>query len=113
MYAVFQDSQVPGSATNLTAQPEQSFPRPARVYSPQEVPANIKAARTSVEYGLAQLRSLQQRRYRPGEVGGEERLRIQAASVLGDLKSLRGELADMIRAAERHRWRKWLLGGVM
>lgn len=102
------------TTTNPTSRPvEQSFPRPAHVYSPQEIPANIKAARSSVEYGLGQLWSLQQRRYQPGEVGVEERLRIQAASVLGDLRALRGEVSDLIRAAESHRWRKWLFGGVV
>ncbi|ROW04563.1 hypothetical protein VMCG_04944 [Cytospora schulzeri] len=115
MYGAYPNPQVPAGAdaTNLTGRPEQSYPRPVRVYSPQEVPANIKAARSSVEYGLGQLRSLQHRRYRPDEVGVEERLRIQAASVLGDLRVLRGEVSDLIRAAERHRWRKWLLGGVI
>ena len=110
-----QQQQPPANstATNLAARPEQSFSRPARVYSPQEVPANIKSARSSVEYGLGQLRSLQLRRYRSDEVGVEERLRILAASVLGDLRALRGEVSDVLRAAERHRWRKWLLGGVV
>ncbi|KUI63767.1 hypothetical protein VM1G_10489 [Cytospora mali] len=107
------EASVPANATNLTSRPEQSYVKPVRVYSPQEVPTNIKTARSSVEYGLGQLRSLQQRRYRPGEVGLEEQLRVQAASVLGDLSVLRGEVSDVLRAAERHRWRKWLFGGVV
>lgn len=105
MFGAFPESQVPADT--------QSFPpRPVRVYSPQEIPATIKASRSSVEYGLYQLRSLQQRRYRPDEVGVEERLRVQAASVLGDLGALRREVADVIREAERHRIRKWWLGGM-
>ncbi|KAK7748672.1 hypothetical protein SLS53_000693 [Cytospora paraplurivora] len=111
-YGTLPGAQIPADATSLTNRLDQSFPKPVRVYSPQEVPANIKAARTSVEYGLGQLRDLQQRRYRSNEVGVEERLRIQAASVLGDLRALRGEVLDVVGAAERHRWRKWLLGGV-
>lgn len=103
---------IPADAPGLTSRPEQPFPKPVRVYSPQEVPANIKAARAGAEHGLGRLRDLQQRRCRSAEVGAEERLRIQAASVLGDLRALGGEVADVVEAAERHRWRKWLLGGV-
>lgn len=108
-------SQVPADAPSLAARHEQqSFtPRTVRVYSPQEVPANIKASLSSVEHGLGRLRSLQQRRCRPDEGAVEERLRAQAASVLGDVRALRGEVADVIREAERYRSRKWLLGGVM
>lgn len=92
--------------------PGQSFSRPVRVYSPKEIPANIKTARSSVEYGLKEMISLQQRRGQIDGIGFLEQFRSQSANVLGDLNALRGEISDIINAAERHRWRKWILGGL-
>jgi hypothetical protein len=109
----FPKPQVPADTPSLRHEQKPFTPRTVRVYSPQEVPASIKASLSSVEHGLGRLRCLQQRRYRPDEGGVEERLRAQAASVLGDVRALRGEVADVIREAERYRSRKWLLGGVM
>lgn len=82
------------------------------MYSPQEIPTNIKTARLSVEHGLKELISLQQRRPQLGGVAFLDQFRLQSANVLGDLNALRGEVSDIVGAAERHRWRKWLLGGL-
>ncbi|KAK2614605.1 hypothetical protein N8I77_001414 [Diaporthe amygdali] len=95
-----------------TGRPGQPFSKPVRVYSPQEIPANIKTARSSVEYGLKELINLQQRRSQIDGIAFLDQFRLQSANVLGDLNALRGELSDIIQAAERHRWRKWLLGGL-
>lgn len=82
------------------------------MYSPQEIPTNIKTARLSVEHGLKEIISLQQRRSQLEGVAFLDQFRLQSAHVLSDLNALRGEVSDTIRAAERHRWRKWLLGGL-
>ncbi|KAI7779556.1 hypothetical protein LA080_000745 [Diaporthe eres] len=95
-----------------TGPPGQPYSRPVRVYSPQEIPTNIKTARLSVEHGLKELISLQQRRSQLEGVAFLDQFRLQSAHVLGDLDALRGEVSDMISAAERHRWRRWLLGGL-
>jgi hypothetical protein len=92
--------------------PGQHFLTPARVYSPQEIPANIKTARLSVEHGLKELISLQQRRYQLDGVEFLDQFRLQSANILSDLNALQGEVSDIVRATERHRWRKWLLGGL-
>lgn len=95
-----------------TGPPGQPYWRPVRVYSPQEIPASIKTARLSVEHGLKELIGLQQRRVQFEGVAFLDQFRLQCASVAGDLSALRGEVSDVMRAAERHRWRKWLLGGL-
>ncbi|KAL1845502.1 hypothetical protein Daus18300_014516 [Diaporthe australafricana] len=92
--------------------PGQPFSRPVRVYSPKEIPANIKTARSSVEYGLKELVNLQQRRGQVDGISFLEQFRSQSTNVLSDLKALQGEISDIINAAERHRWRKWILGGL-
>ncbi|KAK1759196.1 hypothetical protein QBC47DRAFT_371260 [Echria macrotheca] len=43
--------------------------------------------------------------------GLDERLRIQASAVLGDLRSLRDEVSVLVKTAEGHRWRRFLVGG--
>lgn len=95
-----------------TGPPGQPFSRPVRVYSPQEIPTNIKTARLSVEHGLKELVSLQQRRSQFQGAAFLDQFRLQSAHVLTDLDALRGEVSDIMGAAGRHRWRKWLLGSL-
>ncbi|KAJ0118803.1 hypothetical protein J7T55_013058 [Diaporthe amygdali] len=88
-----------------TGRPGQPFSKPVRVYSPQEIPANIKTARSSVEYGLKELINLQQRRSRIDGISFLDQFRLQSANVLGDLNALRGELAVLIPAV-RAIWKR-------
>lgn len=111
MSGALPDNWQPTKVTDA-GRPGQPFSRPVRVYSPQEIPTNIKTARLSVEHGLKEIISLQQRRPQTDGVVFLEQFRLQSANVLGDLNALRGEVSDIISAAERHRWRKWLLGGL-
>ncbi|KAF3766943.1 hypothetical protein M406DRAFT_321415 [Cryphonectria parasitica EP155] len=66
-----------------------------------------------VEDGLIDLISLRRETYGLGILQVENRFRLQCSVVMDDLKVLREEVLYVIRGAESHRWRKWLLGGFM
>jgi len=72
----------------------------------------IRATKSTAEFALREYMTLQGRRYR-GEIGIEEQLRQQAGVVVRDLRMVRAHVADMVHAAEGHRWRRWLIGGVV
>ena len=73
----------------------------------------LKDTKAATEFALREYMSLQRSRYRKGEAGIEERLRIQASTVLGDLRVLRQDVGNMVKAAESHRWRRFIIGGAM
>lgn len=91
------------------------LPRPAHTPLPVATIAkpSLKATLIATESTLREYMNMQRVRRLKTEPGMDERLRIQAATALGDLRSLREEVADMIKAAEKHRWRRFLVGGVM
>lgn len=90
-------------------------PRPAHTPLPVATIAkpSLKATRLATESTLREYMNMQRVRRLKTEPGMDERLRIQAATALGDLRSLREEVADLVKAAEKHRWRRFLVGGVM
>ncbi|KAI0482036.1 hypothetical protein GGR56DRAFT_166225 [Xylariaceae sp. FL0804] len=105
------------------AAPTPSFPGPPdpRLDGPATTAAavstpfagtDIRSMKTAAEFSLREYMTLQQRR-QPGDPVGEERVRRQAGIVLSDLQTLRGEVAVLVKRAEAHRWRKWLVGGVV
>ncbi|POS76717.1 hypothetical protein DHEL01_v204888 [Diaporthe helianthi] len=98
MSGALPDSWQPTKVTDAGL-PGQPFARPARVYSPQEVPKNIKTARLSVEHGLKRLIILQQRQAQADGVAFLDQYRLQSANVLGDLMALRGEVSDACQRA--------------
>ncbi|KAK0620452.1 hypothetical protein B0T14DRAFT_409099, partial [Immersiella caudata] len=73
----------------------------------------LKDTKAATAFALREYMNLQRARYRKEEVGIEERLRIQASTVLGDLRSLRQEVGDMVKSAEKHRWRRFIIGGAI
>lgn len=97
-----QVQQMQGPAATTTALPLATSSKP-----------NLKHSQTTTERALREYMSLQRSRYRKNEVGIEERLRTQASTVLGDLRTLRQEVGDMVKAAESHRWRRWIVGGAI
>lgn len=105
----------PSEALNaVVGYPEGSFARPMiQTYSTQHIPQDIRSAKADVEVGLGELMKLQLERLENNEAGVAERLRGETANVLGDLKALRDEVSDIVRATESHRWRKWLVGGAV
>lgn len=113
---------IPGAsilAATLRGNPTTTAGTTARIRShgqvERQIPQGIGAARSGVEAGLVELRSLQLERRRggPNDIHGDERLRAQSADVLDDLRALREEVAYVVRAAESHRWRRWLFGGIL
>lgn len=113
---------IPGAsilAATLHGNPTITAGTPARIRSQgqveRQIPQDIGAARSRVEAGLSELRSLQLERRRggPNDIHGDERLRAQAADVLDDLRALGFEVAYVVRVAKVHRWRRWLFGGLL
>ncbi|KAI1340317.1 hypothetical protein F5Y15DRAFT_54446 [Xylariaceae sp. FL0016] len=74
--------------------------------------ADIRSIKGATEFSLREYATLQKRQ-RPGDPVAEDRLRAQAGIVLSDLQVLRREVGALVKEAERHRWRKWVLGGVV
>ncbi|KAK7955781.1 uncharacterized protein PG986_005003 [Apiospora aurea] len=85
---------------------------------------SIKSARTTCEFAareyLTQLRKIGPNRSSssysvngPMAVDAMARARAQQGLVLDELQTLRRSLAVVIKAAEAHRWRKWVLGGML
>ncbi len=95
--------------------PMASVPGPAAMASmPLETNSKhgLKDSKSTVEFSLRELMTLQRRRM-ANEIGVEERLRNQTGAALSDLRVLRKTVSDMAKAAESHRWRRWLLGGAL
>ncbi|CAK7210887.1 hypothetical protein SCUCBS95973_000941 [Sporothrix curviconia] len=88
--------------------------------------ADIRSARASVEEGLGRIMDLQRQQlqhlqYGPGAANVrnstaaavQEQLRLQTGSVLRDLRYVRRAIYGIAKAAENHRFRRWLVGGVL
>lgn len=43
----------------------------------------------------------------------EERLRGQAAATVAELRRLKWEVSVIVEDGEKHRWRRWLMGGAL
>lgn len=96
----------PGIALQLGPEPRMDVPRPVDI-------RNVKA---SCQFGLREYLELQRRRQHSAGAstsGLEPRIMAQANVVLGDLRTLQSEIRGLAKAAENHRWRRWLFGGVM
>lgn len=74
---------------------------------------SLKDTKLATEHSLREYMTMQRNRYRKDTLGMEERLRIQASTVLGDLRTLRQEVGDMVKSAESHRWRRFIIGGAL
>lgn len=83
---------------------------------------SIKSARTTCEFAAREY--LTQLRKMPGgsssysandpmAMDAVARARAQQGLVLDELQTLRRSLAVVIKEAEAHRWRKWMLGGML
>ncbi|KAI1075780.1 hypothetical protein F5B20DRAFT_372953 [Whalleya microplaca] len=73
---------------------------------------DIKSIKMACEYSLHEYITLQKRR-RFDDPAGENRLRRQNGIVASDLRTLRKEVSALVKASETHRWRRWLLGGIV
>jgi hypothetical protein len=93
--------------------------RPAPALSPlvTSAPHDIRSIRRGCQFSLREYLTLLNKRQRiDASMAGmdlEDRIRVQASLLAGDLRTLREELGVIITAAEKHRWRTWLFGGVL
>ncbi|KAI0173242.1 hypothetical protein GGR52DRAFT_571752 [Hypoxylon sp. FL1284] len=94
------------------ADPRLGDPRPVAAAANPFVGTDVRSIRTACEFSLGEYVTLQ-KRARYDDPAGERRLRTQQGIVLSDLQALRAEVAGLARDAEEHRWRKWLVGGVV
>lgn len=74
---------------------------------------DIRAARSGLEFKLQEHMNLQQKRYRTNEVGTEERVRVQAAAIISDIRLLRQDISVIIRESEARRWRRLVASTVL
>ncbi|KAI1765421.1 hypothetical protein GGR53DRAFT_265371 [Hypoxylon sp. FL1150] len=105
---------VPGPPSSAPAPPDSRLADP-RLERPIATPfagTDIRSIKTACEFSLGEYLTLQ-KRLRYDDPASERRLRAQQGIVMSDLQALRGEVSDLIRETEAHRWRKWLLGGVV
>lgn len=98
------------------APPPQAPMTPAPYMQEYQMP-DIRTLRQSCQYNLREYMSLQRKQGRydasVSTVDLESRLRTQTGMVLSDLMNLQMEVRDLARAAQNHRWRRWLVGGVL
>ncbi|KAJ2974797.1 hypothetical protein NQ176_g5865 [Zarea fungicola] len=98
-------------------QQQQMFaPPPSGPHMQQYETPDIRTLRQSCQYNLREYLALQRKRQRfdasMSNVDLESRLHSQAGMVLSDLMNLRSEVRNLAKAAQNHRWRKWLVGGI-
>lgn len=118
------DSSFPGpdhsldpAASVLHIAPTPSFQPPPdpRLDQPLAKPhekSGLRSAKSACEYSVREYLALRrQRRY--DDPAAEHRLRTQYDVVLSDLQTLRRDVSSLVKAAEGHRWRKWIVGGVV
>lgn len=74
---------------------------------------DIRTLRQSCQYNLREYMAVQQEYMRYGGNVADSRLRHQTGMVLGDLMTLQMEVRELARRAQDHRWRKWLMGGIL
>lgn len=75
-------------------------------------PLDVRVIQTNCQVNLLELISLQGKANAMGMSREmESNLRGQGGMVLDDLRALQVEVKERIKAAENHRWRRWLVGG--
>lgn len=115
----------PGSGIGLHLAPEQQIPdHPGSVVDfrptqsqPLSSSRELRSVKTNCQFGLREYLSLVRKRQRydasVSTVDLESRIRAQTDSLVRDLRVLHSELRAVAKAAEDHRWRRWIIGGVL
>lgn len=98
--------------------PQQTYaPMTPAPYLQQYEAPDIRTLRQSCQYNLREYLVLQRNRERfdarTSAVDLEYQLRSQTGMVLSDLANLQLEVRNLAKAAQNHRWRKWLVGGIL
>ena len=97
-------------------------PRPSNNYgqmtSTLPAPTDLSQLKTQCQFNLREYQALMRKRQGQGTASTttmdlESRLRSQQHLTLAGLHALQDEVKVLVREAEEHRWRKWLLGGAV
>lgn len=80
------------------------------------VPLDIRNVKASARFHLREFLRVRSQLQEGGGAARfelESRLRSQVGLALGDLSTLQAEMRALAKAAENHRWRRFLVGGAM
>ncbi|KAI1172653.1 hypothetical protein F4777DRAFT_560757 [Nemania sp. FL0916] len=100
-------------------QPQSQQP-PLQQFSPQPQPqqsvtpspfvgTDLRTMKSACEISLREYATLQQQ----GAAGDRRHNSTQGSLAVSDLLALRSEVTAVLRRAEAHRWRRWLIGGAV
>lgn len=106
---------VPRPSNGYGQRPSNSY---GQMTSTVSAPTDVKQLKSQCQFNLREYQTLLRKRQRPDSASTtamdlESRLRSQQVLLLSNLKMLRDEVKTMVKDAENHRWRKWLLGGAV
>ncbi|KHN99353.1 uncharacterized protein MAM_03051 [Metarhizium album ARSEF 1941] len=104
----------PGSATSIPTVPGHTL-------TPMVPPAalDVRNIKASAQFHLGEFLRVRGQLQQQQQGGGaarfelESRLRSRAGMALGDLSTLQAEVRALAKAAEGHRWRRFLVGGAI
>ncbi|KAI9163859.1 U6 small nuclear RNA (adenine-(43)-N(6))-methyltransferase [Paramyrothecium foliicola] len=101
----------PGSVVDLPTRPGKA--QAQALSSTRE----LRSIRTNCQFGLREYLTLVRKRQRydasASTIDLESRIRARTDSLVVDLRVLQSELRAVVKAAEEHRWRRWLVGGAL
>jgi hypothetical protein len=105
------DQQIPDHPGSVVDVPR---PTQTQALSPAK---QLRSVRTNCQFGLREYLTLVRKRKRydasVSTLDLESRIRAQSDNLVGDLRQLHSELRGVVRAAEDHRWRRWIVGGAI
>ncbi|KAI1099650.1 hypothetical protein F4804DRAFT_75065 [Jackrogersella minutella] len=111
----YQPAPTPSYSASAPAPVSAPMPPDPRLERPVTNPfagTDIRSIKTACEFSLGEYLTLQKRR-RYDDPASEHRLRAQQGVVMSDLQTLRKGVADLVETTESHRWRRWILGGLV
>ncbi|ORY59534.1 uncharacterized protein BCR38DRAFT_444806 [Pseudomassariella vexata] len=100
----------PACTPSFPAPPDPRLDLP--VSKAQELGTGLGSIKAACEFSLREYFTLQNNRHYDDAVA-EERFRTQRSIVLADLRMLRKDVGAVVKGSESHRWRRWILGGVV
>ncbi|KAH9889605.1 hypothetical protein F4778DRAFT_383932 [Xylariomycetidae sp. FL2044] len=104
----------PTTSSSFPALPPSSDPRMGRpvVETSPFAGTDIRTMRLACEFSLREYITLSNKR-RYDDPATEDRIRAQSGIAVSDLQTLRREVGALVKEAEAHRWRRWILGGII
>lgn len=112
----------PGSAVSFGRPASQPVP-PPQTFAPPPTGAvpylqeyetpDIRTLRQSCQINMREYLAMQHEYRQYGGNVSEQQMRSQTGRVLSDLMNLQMEVRELAREAQNHRWRRWLMGGIL